>query len=425
MAQHDYLIADQSGLSFLSDLNQLTAAIVSNNSGGVEPTDLYAYMWWADTTSGLLKRRNAANNAWIDFASLSTGLIIGTNVQAYDATTVLEADLIASNITNTPAGNITSTNQQAVNNELDAMMYRKNYIINGAMQIAQLGNYIFTASDIQYGGCDRFVTGISASTVSAIALQTASFGLSGYSHQVGNVTTTGATNLAVLQRIEAGNSVFLNGKTVTVNAKVYQSSGASRNVQIVLRKAGAKDDFSAPVLIAASSAIAVPDNALTPISFTYTLSASDASNGLTVEIYYGGLPALSNAQFYFTDFQLEKGSVATDFEYRPIGEELALCQRYARPLSLVDITGSAGTTTQIWMSASFPPMRTAPTAILPSTSAITNDLVGTITGTAAPAVSGVTATSIGIGIFSGLTSAMVQGANYRWTGATIFLSAEL
>ena len=119
MAQHDYLIADQSGLSFLSDLNQLTAAIVSNNSGAVEPTDLYAYMWWADTTSGLLKRRNAANNAWIDFASLSTGLIIGTNVQAYDATTVLEADLIASNITNTPAGNIIATNVQDAINELD------------------------------------------------------------------------------------------------------------------------------------------------------------------------------------------------------------------------------------------------------------------------------------------------------------------
>ena len=30
----------------------------------------------------------------------------------------------------------------------------------------------------------------------------------------------------------------------------------------------------------------------------------------------------------FTDFQLELGSVATDFEHRSYGEELALCQRY-------------------------------------------------------------------------------------------------
>ncbi len=32
--------------------------------------------------------------------------------------------------------------------------------------------------------------------------------------------------------------------------------------------------------------------------------------------------------FDITQVQLEEGSVATDFEYRSIGEELALCQRY-------------------------------------------------------------------------------------------------
>jgi hypothetical protein len=38
--------------------------------------------------------------------------------------------------------------------------------------------------------------------------------------------------------------------------------------------------------------------------------------------------ATANATFYITGVQLEKGSTATSFDYRPYGTELALCQRY-------------------------------------------------------------------------------------------------
>jgi hypothetical protein len=72
MAQHDYSIANQSGLAFRQDLNNALAAIVSQNSGASEPSTTYAYQWWADTTAGLLKLRNAANNAWITVGTLAT-----------------------------------------------------------------------------------------------------------------------------------------------------------------------------------------------------------------------------------------------------------------------------------------------------------------------------------------------------------------
>jgi hypothetical protein len=72
MAQHDYIIANQSGAAFRSDLNNGLAAIVSQNSGAAQPSTTYAYQWWADTTTGLLKLRNAANNAWITIGTLAS-----------------------------------------------------------------------------------------------------------------------------------------------------------------------------------------------------------------------------------------------------------------------------------------------------------------------------------------------------------------
>jgi len=70
MATHDYALANQSGSSFRTDLNNVLAAIVSNNSASSEPSTKYAYQYWADTSGGYLKIRNAANNAWIQLFKL-------------------------------------------------------------------------------------------------------------------------------------------------------------------------------------------------------------------------------------------------------------------------------------------------------------------------------------------------------------------
>lgn len=73
MSQADFTIADQDGASFLVDINAQLAAIVSQSSGATEPATTYAYQYWADTSAGILKRRNAANSAWVDEIDLATG----------------------------------------------------------------------------------------------------------------------------------------------------------------------------------------------------------------------------------------------------------------------------------------------------------------------------------------------------------------
>tara|TARA_R100001082_G_scaffold110892_1_gene92280 strand:- start:797 stop:1918 length:1122 start_codon:yes stop_codon:yes gene_type:complete len=70
MATHDYVLANQSGSSFRTDLNNALAAVVSNNSNATEPATKYPYMPWADTNSGYYKIRNAANNAWVSLFKL-------------------------------------------------------------------------------------------------------------------------------------------------------------------------------------------------------------------------------------------------------------------------------------------------------------------------------------------------------------------
>jgi hypothetical protein len=64
MAQHDYVIDNQTFPATRTDLNN-AAAIVSQNAGATAPSTTYAYQLWYDTTSDILKMRNADDDAWI------------------------------------------------------------------------------------------------------------------------------------------------------------------------------------------------------------------------------------------------------------------------------------------------------------------------------------------------------------------------
>jgi len=73
------------------------------------------------------------------------------------------------------------------------------------------------------------------------------------------------------------------------------------------------------------------------------------------------LISASGATFYITGVQLEKGSTATSFDYRPYGTELALCQRYYWETSK-GLGGSvASSTTAVLVGRNPVTMRTTPT----------------------------------------------------------------
>ena len=76
MATHDYVIDNSPGANVRADINNVLAAIVSNNSSSSEPSTKYAYQWWADTNENVLKIRNSANDGWVTLLQLDGTLTL-------------------------------------------------------------------------------------------------------------------------------------------------------------------------------------------------------------------------------------------------------------------------------------------------------------------------------------------------------------
>lgn len=87
MSQHDYILDNQAGAQFRTDLNNALSAIATVNSGATSPATTYAYQLWADTTTGLLKQRNAANSAWITLFPLATTVDPAGTIKLYAGAT--------------------------------------------------------------------------------------------------------------------------------------------------------------------------------------------------------------------------------------------------------------------------------------------------------------------------------------------------
>jgi hypothetical protein len=101
MSQNDFDIANQSASSARSDINNALKALASLSSGSSAPSTTYANQFWYETDQNVLRIRNEANTAWLDFMYIdqSTGAVssgnIGTaseNSSTFVGTTALDSD---------------------------------------------------------------------------------------------------------------------------------------------------------------------------------------------------------------------------------------------------------------------------------------------------------------------------------------------
>jgi hypothetical protein len=250
----------------------------------------------------------------------------------------------------------------------------KNRIINGAMVIDQRNaGASVTPADGAYL-VDRFFATVSQSSKYTVQQNAGSVTSPvGFSNYLG-ITSSSAYSIvssdlfAVSQKVEGFNTADLgwgtaNAKTVTLSFQVYSSLTGTFGGSIN-NSAG---NYSYPFSYTISSA-----NTWTSISITIAGPTAGtwigATNGLGLRVsfglgvgstysgtagawagsaYYSATGATSvvgtnGATFYITGVQLEKGSTATSFDYRPYGTELALCQRYYQVYGSVGSTGTNG-----------------------------------------------------------------------------------
>lgn len=205
MSQHDMNIANQGFPAFRSDLNDALAALVSNSSGATAPSTTFAHQIWVDTSAdpSVLKIRNADNDAWVSVMEINQttdlltkvyGLVIGTDVQAYDADTA-KTD-VAQTFTVSQRGTVTTDNDGSF--DLNAT---NNFLCTPT------GNFTLTFTNITAGqsgnivlvnGSNYTISAAAATKVSSTALATISatgtYWLSYYSPDGTNVyvANTGA-----------------------------------------------------------------------------------------------------------------------------------------------------------------------------------------------------------------------------------------
>ena len=164
MSQADFSIANVSRSLFRTEVNESLQALVSLSSGATEPTTTYAYMLWADTTTGILKQRNAANSAWINkgtiadvnwgFAGLAddqtwTGSQRGTVVTDNDGSFDMNA---GNNFKCTPTGTFTLTFTNITSGQ------------SGYVYLVNTGGYAITKHSAVKGGASLLSTISTAGT---------------------------------------------------------------------------------------------------------------------------------------------------------------------------------------------------------------------------------------------------------------------
>jgi hypothetical protein len=283
---------------------------------------------------------------------------------------------------------------------------RRNLIINGAMQVAQRG----TSATLTTGKftLDRFKTQTVHMDELVGTMTQDSDAPNGFSSSLKITTTTAETSiesneyLYITQIIEAQDLQHLafgtsDAKPITLSFWIKSSQTGVFGVSLYTQdntgianstytiNTASTWEYKTITFTGDTSRAINNDNGVGMYVNFHLAAGSNFTSGITdesFEVYtdakwagghvQNGVITTASATWQITGVQLEVGSVATPFEHRSYGEELALCQRYAvmfgdsgAPYSFYG-SGAAYSTTNVSVSIPLPvPMRAVPTVSFP------------------------------------------------------------
>ncbi len=295
----------------------------------------------------------------------------------------------------------------------------RNRIINGAMVIDQrnAGASLSVPNATLVYGVDRTLvyedTGASSCTVQQVTDAPSGF-VNSLKFTVGTGSTATAAQLAVAEhRVEGFNfadSAYGTASAQTFTLSFWVKSSLTGAYCVGLRNASDNRSYVATYTI----------NSANTWEFKTITIAGDTSgtwgtgNGIGINVRFdlgsgsnyrtstlnswqagllfsnssqANLIGTSSATWQITGVQLEKGSTATSFDYRPYGTELQLCQRYYYRVSTGTTSGFLSSSGQWYSSTAggvittFPvTMRTRPTALEQSGTANHYAMVSSVGG---------------------------------------------
>jgi hypothetical protein len=324
---------------------------------------------------------------------------------------------------------------------------RRNLIINGAMQVWQRGTGSQAVTNGDYELADRwiyFINGATATTSqqSFTVGQTSVPSEPEYFLRTSVAANSGASDYCILaQHIEGVRTAA--GQTVTVSFWA-KSSVNGNQIGVEFNQTFGGGGSSRVTTTGGSEAVTLSTEwqKYTVTKQIGSIAGKTIGSSDFFELYFwmssGSTYAARSASignqegdFDITGVQLEVGKVATPFEHRSYGEELALCQRYFQTLANGELVGSKNTSSRMRITAKLTTeLRSAPTVSRVSGTTVAfqgvaTTLSSTNTAAAQGANSGLRHMAFDLGGFSSLADRSYGGADAYATTAVFHVDAEL
>jgi len=260
------------------------------------------------------------------------------------------SQLAVNAVTDANGGNTATINSMTPT--ADSLQGFRNRLINGNFNVAQRGtSFTSGANNDDTYNLDRWY--VLSDGNDAVDITQATDVPTGAKYSIGLDVETANKKFGIAQIIENLNCFDAIGGTVTLSfqAKVSSTTKLDNVKCAIVAWSGTTDSATSdiisawgsegtnPTLIADATYENSPANLNVTTSWaTYTVSAAvdtASTKNIIVFIWSDVTDTTAGDFLYITNVQLEVGSVATPFERRDYGRELALCMRYFEVGSIV------------------------------------------------------------------------------------------